>query len=484
MSAAKPMALTAASLAPPRLDLPRTSAWRTVVCLLSSDFLVLVSVFAVAVVGRHLLTSTYHLAAYVEVLPLLSLALIAFGFQGLYPGVLMHPAEEIRRILVSVTTVFLVMACSAFLWRNVDIYSRSVFLITWAVVTPAIFLARVSVRHLFKSQPWWGIPTVLLGSGKAAQRVARSLQNKRWGISICGVLTDTENDWPADLPPLLGPLELAQRLVASRFSEYAIVAMPNESSKHFRRISHHYCCGFRKVIFVPDFDGMLSLGIVARQLGSEMGFEVPQCLFQVWPAFSKRLLDIALSSLGILALLPVFVVLALCVRFSSPGTIFYGQERYGRNGSIFKALKFRTMVPNADRVLARYLETHPELLFEWQRDHKLRRDPRITTAGRWLRRLSLDELPQLFNVLLGQMSLVGPRPIVEAEIAKYGECYSLYTRVRPGITGLWQVSGRNNTTYDERVSFDEFYVNNWSIWLDAYILFRTFRTLATAEGAY
>jgi lipopolysaccharide/colanic/teichoic acid biosynthesis glycosyltransferase len=121
---------------------------------------------------------------------------------------------------------------------------------------------------------------------------------------------------------------------------------------------------------------------------------------------------------------------------------------------------------------------------EWQRYHKLKRDPRITTVGRWLRRYSLDELPQLINILLGHMSLVGPRPIVESEIKRYATTYDLYTRVPPGLTGLWQVSGRNNTTYEERVAFDDYYIRNWSVWMDMYILARTFRAVLHADGAY
>jgi lipopolysaccharide/colanic/teichoic acid biosynthesis glycosyltransferase len=142
------------------------------------------------------------------------------------------------------------------------------------------------------------------------------------------------------------------------------------------------------------------------------------------------------------------------------------------------------MVTNADAVLQEYLRNNGEAAAEWQRDHKLKNDPRVIRIGKLLRRLSLDELPQLWNVLKGQMSLVGPRPIVESEIARYGRRYEFYARVRPGITGLWQVSGRNNTTYEERVSFDEYYVRNWSCWLDAYVLVCTIKAVLKADGAY
>jgi Undecaprenyl-phosphate galactose phosphotransferase WbaP len=172
------------------------------------------------------------------------------------------------------------------------------------------------------------------------------------------------------------------------------------------------------------------------------------------------------------------------IKLTSPGPVLFGHQRYGRDGQVFRAWKFRSMVQNANHILDEYLSNNPEAMREWLADHKLRNDPRVTPIGSLLRRFSLDELPQLFNVLLGHMSLVGPRPIVENEIERYADGYDLYRRVPPGITGLWQVSGRNNTTYQERVAFDRYYVRNWSVWLDLYILARTFRVVLQAEGAY
>lgn len=198
----------------------------------------------------------------------------------------------------------------------------------------------------------------------------------------------------------------------------------------------------------------------------------------------KRILDFAASSVLLLLLSPLFATIAIAVKLTSRGPIYFGHRRFGRDNQPFQMLKFRTMVVDADRILASYLEAHPEERLEWQRHQKLRNDPRITKVGKWLRRHSLDELPQLLNVFAGQMSLVGPRPIMEVEILKYGRSYGLYTRVLPGITGLWQVSGRNNTTYEERIGLDEYYVCNRSIWLDLHIMIRTIRVVLTAEGAY
>jgi len=182
--------------------------------------------------------------------------------------------------------------------------------------------------------------------------------------------------------------------------------------------------------------------------------------------------------------LPLLFYLAVAVKMSSRGPILFGHERIGKNGRRFRAWKFRTMFQNASIVLEQYLDVHPEMQEEWQRDQKLRYDPRITRIGKFLRKTSLDELPQLWNVIRGQMSLVGPRPIVDAEVPKYGPYYKLFTMVTPGITGLWQVSGRNNTTYEERVQLDAYYVRNWSLSMDLFLLLKTIRIVLFAKGAY
>jgi Undecaprenyl-phosphate galactose phosphotransferase WbaP len=215
-----------------------------------------------------------------------------------------------------------------------------------------------------------------------------------------------------------------------------------------------------------------------------VGIEITHKLVQRFPQIWKRLLDLAVASFCAIALWPLLLAICIGVRLSGRGPILYGQRRIGKGLRPFTAWKFRSMVEDADVALASYLERNPELQEQWRRNHKLRRDPRITRFGQFLRKTSLDELPQLWNILRGDMSLVGPRPIVEGEIQKYGEVFDLYTRVRPGVTGLWQVSGRNNTTYQERIEFDEYYVKNWSVWLDVYILGCTVKAVLLTEGAY
>jgi Undecaprenyl-phosphate galactose phosphotransferase WbaP len=203
-----------------------------------------------------------------------------------------------------------------------------------------------------------------------------------------------------------------------------------------------------------------------------------------WHACGQRLLDLVVV-VGLAPLwVPLVYALALLVRLGSPGPAMYSHQRLGLGGAAFRCWKLRTMVQNADKVLQQYLEENPVLQAEWDRDHKLKNDPRVTPIGRVLRLTSLDELPQLFNVLSGEMSLVGPRPIVSAEIKKYGEVWPLYKAVRPGITGLWQVSGRNNTSYQKRLECDSYYVRHRSLWFDLCILARTIKVVLLCEGAY
>ncbi len=440
-------------------------AWCTSLSILAIDVIALSCLYWVAVIGRHLITPG-DFRFYVELFPGVVLFVLAFSIQGLYPGVLLHPAEEIRRIFHCVSIVLLLVLCTTFLWHNAQSYSRSIVMTIWALGAPAVLFARYIGRTLLARSAWWGVPAVVFGSGAAAGRVVRTLKDRRLGVRITAIVPDHFSELPAVS------------------AHYAIVAMTQKPEVALQQMIQECCKGYRHVLLVPDLPGVCSLGITAREIGGEIGLEVPQRLFHQSAQFVKRALDLLLTIPILILLSPLFALIGLGIRLTSRGPVLYGHSRHGREGGSFNALKFRTMFQNGDSILLECFQNHPDELAAWQRDHKLRNDPRVTPVGKFLRRCSLDELPQLVNVLLGHMSLVGPRPIVAAEVSKYGRGYDLYTRVRPGITGLWQVSGRNNTTYQERVSLDEYYVRNWSIWLDAYILVRTIKAVWSAEGAY
>jgi Undecaprenyl-phosphate galactose phosphotransferase WbaP len=202
------------------------------------------------------------------------------------------------------------------------------------------------------------------------------------------------------------------------------------------------------------------------------------------PLLVKRALDVIVASILLVLSLPVAAFVALTILLETRGPIFFGHVRIGKGGVPFRLMKFRSMVMDSEAVLTRHLEAHPDHRAEWLERHKLRDDPRVTRIGRVLRRLSLDELPQLINVLRGDMSMVGPRPIVAEEAPKYGSVFPLYTRVKPGLTGLWQVSDRRESSYRERIELDLKYIRTRTLAMDLVVLFKTIRVVLFGHGAY
>jgi Undecaprenyl-phosphate galactose phosphotransferase WbaP len=454
--------------------------------LAASDFLALAVAGIVSVYLRLAFNGQYSPSLYWQLWPVLGLFLLAYGAAGLYPGVGVSPVDELRRICISTTFTYLVLGAGIFLFREGETYSRGVFLLAWLLSIIAVLLGRLVVRQLFSTSPWWGYPVLILGGGKTGELVIRTLKHQpRFGLNPVAVLDDNP-DRCADIcgVPVIGPLSIAPFIAKQRDIQHAIVAMPGVSRERLLTILERYASTFSHLLMIPDLFGVASLWVGTQDLGGILGLEIRQRLLLPGPRMTKALLDILLTlTLGVL-LLPIVMGIALLIKLDSRGPIFYGQKRLGQDGNYFIAWKFRSMVENADEVLASHLALDKDLRQQWDTDHKLRRDPRITRVGYFLRRTSLDELPQLWNVLRGEMSLVGPRPIVDEEVARYAEKYDLYTQVLPGITGLWQVSGRNNVSYLERVNLDAFYVRNWSIWLDIYILIRTFWVVLIGEGAY
>jgi len=199
--------------------------------------------------------------------------------------------------------------------------------------------------------------------------------------------------------------------------------------------------------------------------------------------FLKRAFDLGAALAGLVVLSPILITAGLLIWLQDRGPILYGHKRVGRKGRHFQCWKFRSMVRHGDEVLKAYLETYPPAAAEWERTQKLVKDPRVTRIGAFLRKTSIDELPQLWNVLIGQMSVIGPRPITRPELDRYGADRRYYLLVRPGITGLWQVSGRNNTTYERRIALDRHYLENWSYRQDVDILLRTPLAVLRSEGA-
>jgi Undecaprenyl-phosphate galactose phosphotransferase WbaP len=256
-------------------------------------------------------------------------------------------------------------------------------------------------------------------------------------------------------------------------------AEPNqENSRWIRNFSEE----FKKVTLIIPYYNLGSLWVKPRDLEGYLGLEVTYHLLDTGSKYIKRFIDIGGSILLLFFLFPFFIVFSLMILIESSSPVFFRQERLGRNNKNFSALKFRSMITNAEEELKTFLENNPEAREEYQKYHKLSVDPRITKIGRFLRKYSLDELPQLWNVLRGEMSLVGPRAYMPSEADEIGDFTRLILRVRPGMTGWWQVMGRHNTSFVRRLRMDEYYISNWSLWMDLYIFYKTFWVVIQGTG--
>jgi Undecaprenyl-phosphate galactose phosphotransferase WbaP len=457
----------------------------TALALAGGDLLALVIAMLAAIYLRKYYDGRYDPIIFIRLWPVLFLFLGTFGTLGLYFGIAPGPADELRRITYGCVLVFLGLAAITYLTRTGDVYSRGVYTIALGLAIVGIPLMRVLVRNLGGRCRWWGQPAVIIGCGPVAQRVCRSLLAQP-GLGLRPVaMLDPDGqagEEVAGIPRL--DLGMARQLAAERHLPYAIIAMPEGGRDRLLRVIEEEKELFPHLVIIPDFYGFSSLWVEAKDIGGMLGLEVARRLLLPWPRFLKRGLDLAVALGAGICLLPVFALVAAAILATSRGPVFYGQRRIGMGGRHFRAWKFRSMVRDADALLAHHLAAHPEHRDAWERDHKLKDDPRVTAIGRLLRKTSLDELPQLWNVLIGQMSLVGPRPIVDDEMAKYGDQFTLYLRVRPGMTGMWQVSGRSDTGYAERVGYDAYYVRNWSVWLDLYLIARTVKVVLLGRGAY
>ncbi len=467
--------------------LSRPHGVRMVLTLATADVCAVGFAVGLAVMLRGALNPSLDPQVYLGLLPLLIIFPAVLAGFGLYPGIALHPVSEIASIARGVTTSFLLLMAASFLIRDVEQYSRAVLLLSWPAAVISVCCMRFVARRAVGRSAWWGREAVILGAGPLAARLAAHLTRcPGLGLRLVGMLEHGAEQGSKQnlLVPVIGGIADAP-VIAERLNvRYALVAVSTVERAELARLIERYTACFHHIYVIPDLPGLSSLGVHAHDLGGMLGVEISHRLLFRTPQAVKRSFDILAAFTALAVLAPFMLLVAILIKSRGKGPAFYSQARRGRQGRPFRAWKFRTMVVDADRILADSLRASPELCAEWERDHKLKRDPRVTPIGRFLRKTSLDELPQLWNVLRGEMSLVGPRPIVDEEIPRYGAKYSLYKQVRPGISGLWQISGRNNTTYDERVGFDEYYVRNWSPWLDLYILGRTVEVVMTGDGAY
>lgn len=357
-------------------------------------------------------------------------------------------------------------------------------------ITSFVFLVieRYVVKRILIRMKLLQLPVLIMGAGKTAALMLEYFKRDTGvGYEFIGYLEDnTPDPRVAAMIPHLGTFRDAEHVIQVTGVQHVMVIAPGLKNDAIQDIVYRVQPLVKKVAFIPDMGSLPLATLETNPLidGRIISISFRNNLSQWYNRAIKRIFDLVCTIIGIICLSPFFLAVALWIRLDSPGPIIFKHRRIGRNGKEFNCYKFRSMCVDADVKLKELLERDPEARKEWETEFKLKNDPRVTRSGAFLRKTSLDELPQLFNVLTGDMSLVGPRPIIRDEIKKYGAFIKDFYMVRPGVTGMWQTSGRSDTTYDERVQMDTWYVRNWNVWFDIVLIWRTIAVVLKHKGAY
>ncbi|WP_370832228.1 undecaprenyl-phosphate galactose phosphotransferase WbaP [Phascolarctobacterium faecium] len=367
--------------------------------------------------------------------------------------------------------------------------SRMFIFLLWLFSFIYLTVFRYLTKKFLEKVQLLRIPVLIIGAGKTAELLVKGIINDAGGMGykIIGLLEDNcVRNGILKRFPVLGKFADVEAVILKTGVQHVFIAAPGLEQEKLTRLIYKVQPLVKNIGIIPNLVGIPMGGIEVESLFNEklMLLRLKNNLARSWNRYLKTIFDFALTLVGTVAISPILIFIAIWIYIDSPGPVIFKHTRIGKNGKKFFCYKFRSMCIDAKEKLAELLENDPVAKAEWKRDFKLKNDPRITKSGAFLRRTSLDELPQIFNVLKGEMSLVGPRPVIEEELERYGEYVNDYLMVKPGITGMWQINGRNDTSYAERVCMDSWYVRNWSIWIDNLILWRTLKSVIRCKGAY
>ena len=411
---------------------------------------------------------------------------ISFRFSGVYPYRRGRSLIEETYTIATAVTVGVVALITAGLFFSPLLYSRLIFLYFAFLATTLLGLSRFVIQLLRGHLRQYGVGVerfVLVGAGDVGRMVMRTVAARPdYGYQLMCFVDDNPAKGATDIGPFkgLGPVDNLPDVLDSQPVDSVIICLPWQSHRVIQRLLR--TCEQRGVRaqVVPDLFQLTKNQVLVTDLNGIPLISTRDVSIQGWNLILKRVSDLVFGSVAAVAGLPLMLLIALAIKLDTPGPVLYSQTRIGRNGAPFRCYKFRSMVVGADSMRPELADINEATgpLF------KVRNDPRRTAVGRWLRRYSLDELPQLINVIRGEMSLVGPRPNLPEEAEQYEEWHKRRLAVSPGITGLWQVSGRSDLTFDEMVLLDIYYVENWNIALDIGILLRSLPAVLRGRGAY
>ncbi len=457
------------------------------------DFILINAAFALAYFIRYELRFPITVAEanyvgyseYVPISIMLSVGvLLIYRIEGIYNYVRGRSWLEEMYSLLTATFTGIVILIFIFFFFRPQFYSRLIYIYAGILIVIFLTLARVLTRMILGRLRKRGIGVdraLIVGAGELGRAIMRNvLAQPDLGYHIEGFVDDDPAKGSIGNFPLLGGTDQLPRLLRERAIDEVLITLPWHAREKIVHLMEQAEAAGARVKIVPDLFQLSLSKIAVDAVGGIPLIGVKESAISGSALSLKRVMDVFISVLLSLVGFIFIALIAALIKLTSPGPVIFKQERVGRGGKLFTAYKFRTMRVGADdeKENLQHLNEASGPLF------KIRNDPRMTAMGKWLRRTSFDELPQLWNVLRGDMSLVGPRPPLPNEVAQYEEWHKRRLDVAPGVTGLWQVSGRSELTFDEMVMLDLYYIENWSPWLDLWILIKTIPALLTARGAY
>jgi len=396
--------------------------------------------------------------------------------------------EETRVLIRSASIASAVVMLALTFTRTELVYSRWVIFLAWAFSLVLLPISRYLVKTTLYHLNLWKKLAIVIGSTTSTESVIRSVgQNRILGYKIVGCLTEDRSLIGSTIGgvPILGHHDDIEPWQERTKFEDIIIALPDIPADRLIELIRRWDGVAETIRYIPHTGELITSGVEIENIGRIMSLTIRKNLLKPWNVLIKGAFDLGLSIILLIPLLPCWLLIAAAVLLDSPGPAFFTQTRYGKRGRLIRIIKFRSMHVDADKRLEAFLQNNPAAREEWAQFKKLRNgDPRVTRVGAFLRRHSLDELPQILNVVAGQMSLVGPRPYIQEELAEVKLMRSVLFQARPGITGLWQISGRSNVSFADRLKIDEHYIRNWSLWIDLAILIRTVGAIFSGRGAF
>ncbi|MCX6562517.1 MAG: undecaprenyl-phosphate galactose phosphotransferase WbaP [Candidatus Aminicenantes bacterium] len=435
-----------------------------------------------ALLARPVLWSIYISHAY-----LLFLWIAVFSYEKLYTK--RHAMwEETGALIKSSTISSTLIMVAVFTTKSYVLYSRAIIVMAWLLSLAVLPVFRATTKRLLTGLHLWKKKVIIIGSANGTSVVIESIRrNKSLGYDIVGCLTDDRSKIGLVFSnvTILGHYDEIETWKDRTGFEDIIVTLPDIPGDQFISLLKRWDGVSDTIRYIPRTGDLITTGIEIENIGKVLSLVVRKNLHKPWNILMKTIFEFILSVILLVPLLPVFLIIAAAIRLDSRGPAFFRQERYGKRGKLIKVIKFRSMHIDADLRLDEYLKRNPDAREGWTTFKKLKTsDPRVTRVGAFLRKFSLDELPQVLNVLLGEMSLVGPRPYLHEELEEVKQMKSILFQVKPGVTGLWQTSGRSLVPFEERLRLDEYYIRNWSLWMDLLILMKTVKVTASGHGAF